>query len=150
MINENQQLLNDWRSRQYLDGDANVMTAFHFFQKKYTIVQRFDESADNSDCTIVGSTHGPTGRWIDAYFVVAKQYRTAWVVAEAQSGSQWNRAQKAFTASCKAIDAASMRYIDALKEEIRKSDPYRSSVIAVIADFLRPKAKKKRRKRQRK
>merc|ERR1719507_1929415 len=41
MINENQELLNDWRSQQYLSGDAKALSTFHFYQKAFKIIRRF-------------------------------------------------------------------------------------------------------------
>merc|ERR1712113_1225592 len=75
MINENQELLNDWRSAQYLSGDAKAIATFHFFQKAFKILRRFDDSEENQECAIVGSTKDE--------IVVAKKYRTVWVVMQA-------------------------------------------------------------------
>merc|ERR1711951_308690 len=56
MINENQELLNDWRSAQYLSGDAKPIATFHFFQQAFKIIRRFDDSEEGQECAIVGQT----------------------------------------------------------------------------------------------
>jgi len=107
MINENQELLNDWRSQQYLSGDAKAMAAFHFFGKAFKILRRFDDSEENQQCAIVGSTKEE--------IVVAKKYRTVWVVLQApivkdSKEAGYTKAPLAYNAACKAI-------FDAMDEE---------------------------------
>jgi len=107
MINENQELLNDWRSQQYLSGDAKAIATFHFFQKAFKILRRFDDSEENQQCAIVGSTKEE--------IVVAKKYRTVWVVLQApivksSKEAGYTKAPLAYNAACKAI-------FDAMDEE---------------------------------
>ena len=107
MINENQELLNDWRSKQYLGGgkDVKAMATFHFYQKAFKIIRRFDESEEGHECALVGSTKEE--------IVVAKKYRTVWVVMmtpivkDPKTEKGYKEARTAYPAACKAMfDAA--------------------------------------------
>ena len=103
MINENQELLNDWRSKQYLAKDAEPMATFHFFQKAFKILRRFDDSEEGHECALVGSTKEE--------IVVAKKYKTVWVVMMTPivkgKGNGYSKAPLAYAAACKAMfDAA--------------------------------------------
>jgi len=75
MINENQELLNDWRSKEFRTDGQDALPEFHFFGEAFKVVQRFDESADGHECAIVGQN--------DKHIVVAKKFRTLWFVAMA-------------------------------------------------------------------
>ena len=103
-INENQELLNDWRSQEFLKGDAKALATFHFFQKPFKILRRFDDSEEGQECAIVGSTKEE--------FVVAKKYKTVWVVMQApiaktKKDKGFQKAPLAFNAACAAMfDAA--------------------------------------------
>jgi len=107
MINENQELLNDWRSAQYLSGDAKPIATFHFFQKAFKIIRRFDDSEEGQECAIVGQTKEE--------IVVAKKYKTVWVVMMAPLVK--DKKEKGFTAARTAYPAACKAMFDAADEE---------------------------------
>jgi len=104
MINENQELLNDWRSQEYLPKDAQAMAAFHFYGQAFKILRRFDESEDGQECSICGTT--------TENIVVAKKFRTVFVVMQApivknSKLAGFTKASLAYTAACKGMfDAA--------------------------------------------
>jgi len=103
-VNENQELLNDWRSKQYLSGDAQPLATFHFFGQAFKILRRFDDSEEGQECALVGSTKTD--------IVVAKKYKTVWVVLQApivkdSKGAGYTKAPLAYNAACKHMfDAA--------------------------------------------
>lgn len=123
MIDENQELLNDWRSQEYLSGDAKVLAKFHFFQDSFTILQRFGESEwKNQECAIVGCNK--------ERIVVAQKFRTAWIVMQATRTRYWK--DPGYTKAPLAYEAA---YKAVLRDIIQMESTYIDS--RIIAFWMR-------------